>query len=112
MFSAMYYNIKFHMSNFIYHLILPYKFLRPVDCMLPTACLMYDIRFNKRSVHMRMYCHTIFRGDGVNTQVTSTNSKLVLITLQTNKQDKVRVIGSILFLITKIKFLNSDVLNC
>ena len=72
------------MSNFNFHLLLPYKFPRPVDCMLPTACLMYDIRLNQRSVHMRIYCHTIFRGDGVNTQVTSANVKLVLMRLETN----------------------------
>jgi len=31
-----------------------------------------------------MYCQTIFRGDGVNTQVTSANVKLVLMRLETN----------------------------
>jgi len=29
---------------------------------------------------MRMYCHTIFRGDGVNTQLTFSNAKFVLDT--------------------------------
>jgi len=56
------------MPNFDGHLVLPYKFPRPLDCKLPTTCLMYDIRYNKRSVYLRMYCHTIFCGDGVNTQ--------------------------------------------
>ena len=39
-----------------------------------------------------MYFQPIFCGDGVNTQVTSANAKLVLMRLQTNKEDKVRVI--------------------
>jgi len=86
----MYHSITIHMSNFNGHLLLPYKFPRAVHCKLPTACLMYDIRYNKRSVYMRMYCHAIFPCDGVNIQVTSANAKLVLMRLQTNKQDKVR----------------------
>jgi hypothetical protein len=79
----MYLSIKIYLSNFNGHLLLPYKFPKPVDSMLPT-CLMYDIRYNKRSVYLRMYCHTIFRGDRVNTQVTFANAKLVLMRIQTN----------------------------
>jgi len=33
---------------------------------------------------MRMYCYTIFRGDGVNKQATFVNAKLVLMRLQTD----------------------------
>jgi len=104
--SAKYNNIKFHRSNFKCLLLLPYKFPRPLDRKLPTPCLMYDVRFVKTSVHTRKYCHTIFRCDGVNTQLTSANAKLVLMRLQTNKEYKMRAIWSILFLITKIKFFH------
>jgi hypothetical protein len=47
------------MSNFDGNLLLPYKFPRPVDCKLPTTGLMYDTRYNKRSICLRMYCHNI-----------------------------------------------------
>jgi hypothetical protein len=79
----MYLSIKIYVSNFNGNLLLPYKFPKPVDSMLPT-CLMYDIRYNKRSVCLRTYCHTMFRGDGVYTQVTFANAKLVLMRIQTN----------------------------
>jgi hypothetical protein len=81
-FSTMYHRITFYMSNFNGHLLLPYKFPRPIDCMLPTTCLRYDIKYNKRSVYLRMYCHTIFRGNGVNKQATFANAKLVSVRLQ------------------------------
>jgi len=112
LFSAKYYNIELHMSNFKCHLLLSYKFPRPLDRKVPTPCLMYDVMFNNRSVHMRIYCHTIFRGNGVNTQLTFANAKLVLMRQQTNKQIKVRAIWSILFLISKIKLFHWDFFNC
>jgi len=65
---TMNHSITFHMSNFNCNLLLPYKFPRPLDCKLPATYLMYDIRYNKRSAYLGMYCHTIFRGDGVNTK--------------------------------------------
>jgi len=77
--NNMYHSRTFHVSNFIGHLLLPYKFPILVDRMLPTTCLMYEIRYNKRSVYLIMYCHTIFRGDRVNTQVAFINANLVLM---------------------------------
>ena len=37
---------------------------------------------------MGMNCHTIFRGDGANRQVTSVNAKLVLMRIQTDSKER------------------------
>jgi hypothetical protein len=37
--------------------------------MLPTTCLMYHVRYDISSVCLRMFCHTIFRGDEFKTLV-------------------------------------------
>jgi len=87
--SMIYHRIIFYMSNFNGHLLLPYKFPSLEDCVLPTS-LMYDIRYNKRSIYLRMYCHTICRGDGVSKQVTFPNANLVLLGLQTDSTKRGR----------------------
>ena len=45
---------------------------------------MYDIKCNKISVYLRMYCHPIFRGDVINHKLTFSNAKLVLMRIKPN----------------------------
>ena len=59
------------------------KIPRMLHCMLRNTRLMYDIMYNKISVYLRVYCHTIFGGDEVNQKLTFSNAKLVLMRLQT-----------------------------
>ena len=45
---------------------------------------MYDIKCNKISVYLRMYCQPIFRGDVIKHKFTFANAKLVLMRIKTD----------------------------
>jgi len=67
------------MSNFNGHLLLPYKSPRPVDCMLPKTCLMYDKnKQQKKRIFEKILPHHVLCWRSIR-KVTFANAKLVLM---------------------------------